>query len=76
MLLFRSEEHITRWLAAGKRTPGASVPLRKCWELAKAWYGGMDPRRPDWKPRTRDENQAILTSLGLITAFWELPRPT
>lgn len=76
MLLFRSEEHVKRWIAAEKQTHGAVIPIRKCWELARAWYGGMDPRRAEWKPRTRDENQAVLRSLGLTSDFWELPRPT
>jgi hypothetical protein len=40
-------------------------------ELAFAWW---DTRlAPDWQPRTRAENQAILDRLGLTGAFWRLP---
>ena len=70
MSLFRSEEHVARWIAEGPRKPGAMLPLRQVWELARAWY--TDPRRPDWRPRTRDENQAVLAAVGLTGPFWQL----
>lgn len=69
MNLFRSEEHINRWL--GAREAGATIPAQKLCDLAHAWW---DTRLdPDWRPRTRDENQAILDSLGLVGPFWQLP---
>jgi hypothetical protein len=71
MSLFRSEEHVNRWLASTKLAKGAVLPIRQVWDLARAWYA--DPRRPDWKPRTRDENQAVLSSVGLTGDFWQLP---
>jgi hypothetical protein len=70
--LFRSEEHVDRWLAREGRSRGAVVPLQQVWRLATAWYG--DPRDAAWRPRTRDESQAVLTSVGLTGEFWELPR--
>ena len=69
MNLFRSEEHVTRWL--GGREPGATIPVAKLSELAYGWY--RDRLSPDWRPRTRDENQAILDHLGLTGDFWRLP---
>jgi Alkylmercury lyase len=72
MSLFRSEEHVRRWLAANGYKLGAIVDLPTVWRLAKAWYG--DPRAPDWRPRMRDESQAVLASVGLTGDFWELPR--
>ncbi len=69
MRLFRSEEHTSRWLAG--RTPGATIPAAKLSELAQAWW--HDRLAPDWRPRTRDENQAILDALGLTGSFWRLP---
>ena len=69
MLLFRSEEHVERWLAG--RTPGATMSVRKLCDLARAWWG--DRLEPDWRPHTRDENQAILDRLGLTGDFWTLP---
>jgi hypothetical protein len=69
MNVFRSEEHINRWL--GGRPPGATVTATKLSELAQAWW--HDRLRPDWRPRTRDQNQAILDRLGLNGDFWRLP---
>ena len=69
MNLFRSEEHIARWL--GAREPGATLPATKLAELAFAWWD--DRLSPDWRPHTRDQNQAILDRLGLTGAFWTLP---
>ena len=68
MNLFRSEEHIGRWL--GPRDPGATIPVTKLCELAHAWWGNRID--PDWQPRTREQNQAILDNLGLTDAFWNL----
>ena len=69
MNLFRSEEHIERWL--GGRTPGATIPVGKLSELAHAWWSDRLP--PVWKPHTREQNQAILDQLGLTGDFWRLP---
>jgi hypothetical protein len=69
MNLFRSEEHVTRWL--GNREPGATIPVAQLSELAHAWWG--DRFSPEWRPRSRDESQAILDRLGLAGDFWRLP---
>lgn len=71
MSLFRSEEHVDRWLRDTGRQRGGVVPLDVIWTLAKAWY--VDPRSPDWRPRSRDESQAVLHSVGLVDDFWTLP---
>jgi hypothetical protein len=69
MNLFRSEEHIARWL--GVRQAGATIPAQTLCDLAHAWW---DTRLdPGWRPRGRDENQAILAQLGLVGPFWNLP---
>ena len=70
MTLFRSEEHVQRWLNRTGNARGAVLPLEQVWRLAKAWYG--DPRDRSWKQRTRDESQAVLTSVGLTSDFWRL----
>jgi hypothetical protein len=72
MTLFRSEEHARRWTRAHHYELGAIVPLAQVWRLAKAWY--TDPRAVSWRPRTRDESQAVLASVGLTGDFWELPK--
>ena len=69
MNLFRSEEHVSQWL--GDRSPGATIPAQLLCDLAHAWW---DTRlQADWRPRARDENQAILDGLGLSGTFWQLP---
>ncbi len=68
MNLFRSEEHVSRWLAG--RTPGTTLPVRTLSGLAHAWWG--DRLAPDWTPHTREQNQAILDRLGLTGPFWQL----
>ncbi len=68
MLLFRSEEHVDRWLAG--RVGGATIQIQTLAELANAWWG--DRLAPDWVPRTREQNQSILDRLGLSGDFWKL----
>jgi len=68
MNLFRSEEHIVRWLAG--RQPGATLTVTQLNSLAQAWWS--DRLSPDWRPHTRDGNQAILDRLGLTGDFWQL----
>ena len=69
MNLFRSEEHIERWV--GRREAGATIPIVKLSELAHAWWKDRLP--PEWRPHTREQNQAILDELGLTSEFWRLP---
>jgi hypothetical protein len=68
MLLFRSEAHVTTWLAG--RAPGVTIPIATLADLANAWWG--DRLAPDWRPHTREHNQAILERLGLTGEFWSL----
>lgn len=68
MLLFRSEGHIAAWLRG--RASGATIPVTKLAELATLWWG--DRLDPDWRPRPREQNQAILDRLGLTGPFWDL----
>ena len=69
MSLFRSEEHVHRWLEG--REPGSTLTVSTLSALAYAWWG--DRVDPDWQPHTRAQNQAILTGLGLVGEFWTLP---
>ncbi len=69
MNLFRSGEHVRRWTEG--REPGATIPVTTLAELALAWWG--DRLSPDWRPHTRDQNQAILEHVGLSGGFWRLP---
>jgi hypothetical protein len=69
MNLFRSEEHVNRWLSG--RTPGATISVATLSELAFSWWG--DRLDPTWRPHTREQNQAILDGVGLRGDFWRLP---
>lgn len=70
MSIFRSEEHLERWLQKTNNKRGAVLSLQRVWELAKAWY--QDPRDPHWEPRSIEQSQAVLSSVGLTGAFWSL----
>ena len=70
MRLFRSEEEIEDWCAVHGRERGAVLTLDRLQRLAAAWYD--DRLRPDWRPRTREESQAVLAAVGLDGEFWRL----
>ena len=70
MNLFRSEEHVARWLEANGYEPGATLSAEQICDLAQAWWG--DRLEPDWRPHTLEQNQAILDGLGLTGEFWRL----
>jgi hypothetical protein len=60
-----------RLLRSGEAvTTGELVSLETLGELARRWYG--DRLEPDWRPRTLEESQAILDSVGLTGEFWRL----
>jgi len=63
MNLFRSEEP--------RPEGGATIAVTTLCELSQAWWG--DRLDPDWRPHTREQNQAILDRVGLTGDFWRLP---
>jgi hypothetical protein len=71
MNLFRSEGHVTRWLEVNGYEAGATIPVAQLSELSHAWW--HDRLAPNWRPHSRDENQAILARIGLTGPFWQLP---
>ncbi len=71
MNLFRSEEHALRWVEERGYEPGRTLTAAKLWELADAWWS--DRLDPEWRPHSREQNQAILDGLGLTGPFWQLP---
>jgi hypothetical protein len=62
MRLFRSEGDVPE--------DGSVVSVIRLQELARRWYG--DRMEPGWRPRSRDESQAILDVVGLTGDFWRL----
>ncbi|HWJ15692.1 MAG TPA: hypothetical protein VNS10_18260 [Gemmatimonadaceae bacterium] len=71
MSLFRSEDHVERWLSENGFDRGESMPIDAVLRLARGWY--TDPRSATWRPRTRDESQRVLTESGFVGDFWQLP---
>ena len=70
MLLFRSEEHLQRWLDQRGYQLGAVMSLPQIWGLAQAWYA--DRLEAGWRRRTPEEAEAVFASLGLTGDFWRL----
>lgn len=70
MLLFRSDEHIGRWLEERALTRGATMSVDTCWKLARLWYTGKNTLA--YRRRTPEEAQAVFESLGLTGPFWQL----
>ncbi len=71
MLIFRSEEHLAKWLADWHMPEGATLSLDQCWRLAKVVYG-PDRREREWRRLTVDEMEELFAGLGLTSAFWRL----
>ncbi len=70
MLLFRSEEHLGKWLDERDIARGASMTLEQQWRLADAWYSNrLDP---GWKRRSPSQGEAVFRSCGLEGEFWNL----
>ena len=70
MLVFREEEHIDRWCQMWNRPRGEAFSLEQAWTPASAWYG--DRLQPGWRRKTVAEAQALLSQIGLRSAFWQL----
>jgi hypothetical protein len=69
MNLFRSEEHAARWVDMRGYEGGETIRVRQVCDLAQAFYDNrLDP---GWRPRTLDETQATLDSVGLTDPFWQ-----
>ena len=70
MLLFRSEEHLGRWLGEHDLERGATLTPEQQWQLARAWYS--DRMDPAWQRRTPEQAEQIFTRIGLVGDFWRL----
>jgi hypothetical protein len=72
MLLFRSEEHLERWLEDDRRPRGEALRLEQQWRLARLWFRGR--HLPEWRKRTADEAEAVFRDAGLTGNFWRFGR--
>jgi hypothetical protein len=70
MLLFRGEEHIDRWCRSWVLPKGEAFSTEQAWTLASGWYG--DRLEAGWCRKTVEEAQALLSGIGLRSAFWQL----
>lgn len=70
MLLFRSEEHLERWLSSGDHPRGARLTMDQQWALARAWFAGR--HLPGWRKRSAEEAHEVFRSAGLSGDFWRL----
>ena len=70
MLLFRSEEHLERWVASGTHPAGEKLTLEQQWQLARDWFEGRDLTQ--WTKRSPAEAEAIFRRSGLTSDFWRL----
>jgi hypothetical protein len=70
MLLFRSEEHISRWSDLRGTPRGERLSIEQQWHLAREWYA--DRARPGARRKTVDEAEAVFAKLGLTGVFWSL----
>jgi hypothetical protein len=68
MNLFRSGEHVTRWLETRGYDGGEIIGVAQLCDLAHAFYENR--LVPDWRPRTLEETQSILDAVGLTGPFW------
>jgi hypothetical protein len=69
MLLFRSEEHVDRWLTQKSLPRGEVFTVAQGFGLG-AWYA--DRMQPDFRRRSAEEAEAFFASLGLTSGFWKL----
>ena len=70
MLIFLSEDHIDEWCTFRARPRGGTMSTEQCWQLAHKWYS--DKLSPDWRRKTLEESEAMLSSIGLTEPFWSL----
>jgi len=72
MQLFRSEEHLQRWRAPRRPSPGGEMSLETMWKLADAWY--RDRLDPAWRRKSAQEAEDLFRQLGLDGEYWTFDR--
>jgi len=70
MLLFRSEEHLERWLDEDGLGRGGTMTVEQGWRLGRDWYA--DRLSPAWRRRSAEEAHELFESIGLTGPFWRL----
>jgi len=62
--------HIDRWCQSRGIRRGATLTPDQAWRLPHGWY--KDKLKPEWRRHTVDEAEALIASVGLAGAFWNL----
>ena len=70
MLLFRAEGHVDRWCDTRNIARGATLTPQQGWQLAYGWY--RNKLKAEWRRHTLEEAEALIASVGLTGAFWNL----
>ncbi len=68
MLSFRSAADIDLWCERRRLARGAVMDLELIWQLAQVWYAGR--AGAEWRGRSTEQSQAIVSSVGLEGEFW------
>jgi hypothetical protein len=59
------------WSAQAEFPIGAIMPAANLWYLSQNWFEGR--LSADWKPRSREASQQLLSDAGFVGPFWTLP---
>ncbi len=58
------------WLEEGGHSRGAVVSFEQMWALVQPWYA--ERLSSDWRGRSAEAAQSIITAAGLRGDFWNL----
>ena len=70
MLLFRSEEHVTRWCTRQNVQRGATLALTQQRQISYEWFEGR--LSAAWRRWPVEEIEAKFARTGLTGEFWRL----
>jgi hypothetical protein len=60
---------VERWCRQENFPQGAILAVPQACNLGRTWYA--DRLDPNWRRKTKEETEAIFTSLGLTSDFWK-----
>lgn len=58
------------WSGQSETPIGAIVSAANLWALSQHWYDGR--LLLDWKSRSKESSQELLTASGFVGKFWSL----
>lgn len=70
MLSFRSEADVDDWCERRMIARGATLDVESIWSLSQVWYAGRADA--EWRGRTPERAQEVLSSVGLRGEFWSM----